>query len=584
MASGVRKADGQFDFSAGVDSSRVPTVRSDLTPNGLRREQVSWLKNGVCRNGSLTPRGGWLKRCRVVNTGLFQSGWLYDQSMLAGGGDPYLVLSISGQIYRVNVNTDNTVVDLSSVFGLTNPAGALHGYMCQGEEFLVIQAGDYATLPLFWDGTTMRRAVAGELPAAGPMDYYMGRMWYALGRLYGAGDVVYGAAGTAPYNQRDSILKSTECALIIGGDFFSVPSNAGNITALAHPANLDAAMGQGLLHVFTPKSIYALSVPVDRSDWIGTTNNKQPLQTVVQRTNGSFGDRCVVSQNGDLFYQGFDGIRSLITALRYFGQWANVPISNNEQRAIHFNDPTLMSFSSGIVFDNRLLQTCLPYVSPAGVAFKGILPLDFDPISTLQDQLPPAWDGMWEGLNVLQLFVGNYSGQERAFAVVAAENGGIDVWELTTANRFDQDDKRIPWYFETPAWTWAQEFELKKLDGGEIWVDRVYGTVDFEFHYRTDSNPCWQFWHKAQVCAARTTCEDVDNPICYPEQPYREGYKFPIVLPAPPHPGCDQFNNRPMNIGFQFQIRVAVKGFCRVRSGLFYAMPYDRAPFDGLQG
>ena len=66
---------------------------------------------------------------------------------------------IGGRIYQVRVDTDNSVVDLSAAFGLTMPPNEPIGFMAQGEEFLVIQSGDLITLPLFWDGVTLRRSL-----------------------------------------------------------------------------------------------------------------------------------------------------------------------------------------------------------------------------------------------------------------------------------------------------------------------------------------------------------------------------------------------------------------------------------------
>lgn len=747
MPSAVRVSDGSFDFSQGVDSGKVPTLQSELTPNGLKRNQVAWMKNATCRGGGIGPRSGWIKRCRVTDgSTLYQGGWMYDASALNSANNPYLMLSIGGRIYQVRVDTNNAVVDISAAFGLTNPATVPQAFFCQGEEFMVIQAGDYATLPLFWDGLNLRRSVGlaptgglggvtfavpaigqpvlitfavgytgpksnefvtvdghtyqwiantnrhtltvspydasvhhytfpvgdlittvagstgsgtflvavntdnntpttifcsgtfvpnlhpyvdantssggaqllanslgvpaanqewflniddpragqtittmaateAELPPAGPMDYYMGRLWYAQGRQYAAGDIVRGANGSGVYGFRDAILKVTENPLAVGGDGFSVPSNSGDITALNHTTALDAAMGDGPLLIFTPKSVYQLVVPVSRTAWQAATAANMPLQTVAQRDNGTPAERSVVSFNGDLFYKSKEGWRSLITALRYFGQWGNTPISNNVQRAIQFEDANLNQFQSGIVFDNRLLLTCLPEQTAAGVVHKGILPLDFDIISTLDTKLPPAWEGMDEGLEVLQLFVGNFSGQDKAFAVVvSAQDGGIDVWELTLDNQNDQNDARVIWYTETPAWTWGKEFQMHELDGGEIWIDRLRSTVELEVMYRVDADPCWNLWHREKLCSAQSSCEDCDNPVCYPEQPYQENYKFPVTLPKPPYPTCQGMNKRPVNKGYQFQVRVAVKGFCRIRGIIVHAIEMERAPYEGLRG
>lgn len=605
MASDVRLTDGQFDFIQGIDSGKVTTIRSELVPNGLERSQLAWLTNGTVRGGSISQRLGWVKLTSLTGytsgmlNGLYQGGWMYDPET----ANPYLVLSISGHIYKVLCEPPYTITDLSVQFALFNPDTEPKAFFCQAEQFLVIQAGDYTTLPLFWDGTTLRRSIGitntalgasapgvNEIPAAGPMDYYMGRLWYAIGRSYSAGDIVMNhGSGTAAYDFRDSVLNVTESPLCFGGDGFIVPSNAGNIRALAHSSAIDTTLGEGQLFIFTRKAIYKLVVPVDRTTWIAVDGNNQPSQTLVQRINGTYSDRSVVAVNGDLFYQSFDGIRSLMLAVKYFEQWGNTPISSNENRVLDFNDRSLMSSCSGIQFDNRLLQTCLPIQTASGIAFNGVIPLDFDLISTLQEKKAPAWEGMYEGLQFLQLFQGDFGGLQRAFTIIVSKlTGDLELWELTSNQRFDfiggdpNATNRVIWFAEFPAYNFGKPLELKKLVGGEIWFDKLYGSVDIEVHYRVDADPCWQQWHRQTICSAESSCETVTDPVCYPIQPYREGFKWPVTLPSPPMPGCESFSKRPMNIGYQFQVRVALKGWLRIRGLILYADEVQKSIYQGL--
>ena len=106
-----------------------------------------------------------------------------------------------------------------------------------------------------------------EIPAAGPMVYYQGRLWYAIDRIVSAGDIVGDqSSGTLAYEFRDAILKVTENPLAIGGDGFAVPTNAGSIRGLAFVATQDTALGQGNLIVATRKSLFSLFVGSSRVD------------------------------------------------------------------------------------------------------------------------------------------------------------------------------------------------------------------------------------------------------------------------------------------------------------------------------
>lgn len=692
----VTIVDGSLDFSGGVNSYLVPTIASDRNPNGLKRNQLSWLNNATLRGGGITQRPGWLRLGSLPDSamGLYQGSFMYEPDT----EQPYLIMAIGGQIWKVDPDDATQAVDLSAQFGLSLPADQERYYFCQAEQFLVTQAGDLFKLPLIWDGSILRKslglsglgleaeppgtvqghyvftdsyvlpafwtvpAVGGnvvinttgtatlgthvfilngysynptngnllsysailsswlvfavnpgvsvtlqllgygpgsapgtnfagvnffsltqepavftpgtaEIPPATAMDYYMGRLWYAQGRQYSAGDIVGNqASGTQPYNFRDSVLKVTENPLAVGGDGFTVPTNAGNIRAIKHSANINTALGEGQLYIFTRRSVYSLTVPVTRNDWIGANSQNQPLQQVVQITNGAVNDRTVAEQNGDLFFQSFEpSIRSLVLAIRYYEQWGNTPISINENRILRFNDRGRMQFSSGVSFDNRMLQLVLPEECPVGTVHRAVIPLNFDVISTLEQKLPPVWEGMYEGIGFLELTTGDFGGRQRCIAPVWSDKDrNLQLWEISTSERFEADDKRVAWYIEFPAFTWGDEFELKKLVSAELWLDRIYGEVMYALEYRPDGDPCWYMWHQWKFCTARNSCEDVHNPVCLYQKEYCESFRETVTLPRPPD-SCQRASGRPTTIGYQFQCRLTIKGFCRVRGLLLKA-------------
>lgn len=607
--------DGSVDFSGGVDSLKVTTIASQQNPGGLARNELAWLDNATVRDGGILSRTGWQYCQTLFNASKFyQGGGVYEPDF----DTPYLLLSVSGHIYKVIIPAPGGAfpppIDLSASFANTtnrNDATTAKAVFCQGEQFMIIQAGDLGqvavpTLPLFWDGNKLFRskgitntAVApgtpgvNQIPAGLSMDYFMGRLWYAQGRQANAGDIVFGPSGTGGpggYGLRDAILNVTENPLVVGGDGFSVPSNAGNIRAIFHNANLNAQLGQGQLLVGTRKAIYNLNVPVTRNDWIAANNSNQPLMTVVQINNGPVNDRSVVKVNGDVFMQTLEpAIRPMSAATRDFSQWANTEISSNIQRVLSFNDRALLQFSSGCLFDNRLLQTCLPTNTPQGVVHPALAVLDFMPISSFGQNLYPIWEGIYEGLSFLQLFTMDWNGLERCFAVVVSTvDNSIQLYELTTFERSDfnasktaadpDGESRVTWIAETPAYTFGNEFILKRLETLELWFDKIFGEVIFKVEWRPDSDPCWKLWHQWKHCFARNSCEDVNNPVCYPIAPFREGFRATDTLPRPPK-NCESAMGRPAHIGYQFQLRITVKGWCRIRGLRLFATQFDQKTF-----
>ena len=610
MASPEIMIDGSADFSGGVDSIKVTAIQSSLNPNGLARNQLAWLTNGSVRDGGITPRAGWQPIGGIHDgSALFQGSAVYTPTV----GDPYFIALIGGIVYSVTAATPPVVTNLSAQFatlldGLMMPVNQVQAFFCQAEQFMIIQSGDLVTLPLFWDGLTLRRSngiigagnIPGpypvelnELPAGGPMVYYQGRVWIgqwnAKLRVYCAGDIVGNqSSGTYAYDYTDSVLKVTECPLATGGDGFTIPSQGGDIRALAYSANLDATLGQGTLFIFTRKQIYSLTVPVTRADWIATTGANMPVQQVVQITNGSVNDRSIVASNGDLFFQTLaPSIASLSMCLRYFQQWGNTPISANENRIQQYSDRSLLHFTSGIQFDNRLLMTTLPKLTPQGVVFPAIIPLDFTPISSFGKTSSPAWGGHYEGLQWLQLQTADFGGLERAFGFTVSDaDSTIQLWELSQADQFENGDNRINMVIESPSFDWGKPFELKKLVSLELWFDRLYGTVDFQVFYVPDQYPCPQAWATFTECAARNAQEDGSsnaNPLGYPiVNNYQQQYRATKVLPLPPGGTCNPATGRPFNISYSFQIIIQVTGFCRIRGLLLKALPVEKGLYTGL--
>ncbi len=594
MPLGLRLVDGSVDWSGGVDSQKVPTLSSPSNPNGLDRNQLAWLINGTVRDGGISQRAGWPFLTKLITSGLWQGGYLYEPT----GANPYLVCSISGKIYKALLEAPYTVTNLSIQFGLSNTATIEQAFFCQGEQFLVIQAGDYGlvntpTLPLFWDGTALRRSLGinnpaiapgtpgvNEIPAATCMVYFQGRLWWAQKRAVGAGDIVLGPSGTLPYLKRDSILEVTENPLVVGGDGFVVPSNAGNIRALAYTANLDVSLGQGPLYIFTRKQIYQLTVPVTRTDWISASSTNQPAMTVVQIVDGAVNEKCVVGVNGDLYFQSLEpGIRSLLTAIRYFQQPGNTQISSNENILIRANDRALLHAATGCQFDNRLLESALPFQTSQGIAHQAIVPLDFVPVSSFEKSSPPVWEGSHEGLDFFQLFSGDFGGLPRAFVVGPSKlDGSINIWELSQFELRDQNDHRIVTQATFPSFEFQKLILTKKLDTAELWFDEIYGTVDFVMEYRVDMDPCWYPWHRWQHCTARDSSEDATKPILYPLRKFCSSWKR-FVLPVP-QPQCSSSTNRPSNIGTQFQPRLTWKGTARLRGLWLYAFEVERQLYD----
>jgi hypothetical protein len=274
--------------------------------------------------------------------------------------------------------------------------------------------------------------------------------------------------------------------------------------------------------------------------------------------------------------------------VRFFGQWGNTPISQNEDRVLRPNDRSLMRFSSGIEFDNRALFLAMPRIAADGVnvVHDAIMPLDFDIVTNLEEKTAPVWEGAWGGMQILQLFEADFGGVSRAFvAMISDEDASINIWELSRDGKTENGDNRITTSIEFPAYTWSTsglETKLKRLIGGEIWLDRLSGTADIDVWYRQDSDPCWWRWFYRQICTARE-CFEANPPLeCYPNEDFCTGYESALVLPEPKGV-CGSMGIRPSNIGYQFQVKLVIKGSCRVLGFIPYVIPHNEPPYRGLE-
>jgi hypothetical protein len=326
---------------------------------------------------------------------------------------------------------------------------------------------------------------------------------------------------------------------------------------------------------------------VSRADWIAANSSNQPQIFVVQQGagTGSCNDTGIVSINGDLWYTRADGnLQSLLTAVRYFQQWGNVDVSSNENQILDTVNLNLLGTVSSIYFSNYYLSLTSPKQTPYGVVFMAIAPLDLEPISTLEEQLPPAWMGQFEGLQILSLTSATFASKQRAFATTLSTQteGQIELWELIPMSVGDNGN-RIQWQFLTPSLTFSEhgwEQELKRLVSAEMWLDMIQGVVDVEVEYCPDGSSCFYKWTKFSVCNA-TDSSQLTPSQGYPIIPFSPGKRRPLVLPLPPDANDDE-DGRPANIAFEFQTKVTIKGECRVRGWFLKAEKVERPLYENM--
>jgi len=558
----VRTA-GQASFLGGANSGLAPQLLGD---NGY-----SWGVNTTLRGGAIGPRPGYLKQTlsfdsettdtRFSSGGRFQGAGIHENP----DGKSVILVMVAGRLFSIEPCRDNKTVEVTP--GTTNEdvnhSTADRATFQQAEDWTIVQNNIDA--PIIYGNGASRRSTpmkGREVPTGLMMAYGNGRVWVSKGRSYVAGDLVGSSSGSG-VERRDAVLRFTENDYLAEGGAFRLPTT-GDITGMKFVSNLDTALGDGDLIVFSRKGGYAVSVPTDRTLW---KNLDYPAQRSAVPIGAVSGD-SIVNVNGDLYYRSPDGLRSLVFARRQFGTPGNTPISEEVDRAFQFDAPHFLDYSSAVLFDNRYLCTCTPQKSSIGVHHKGLVALDFAPVSFMGQTSRPVYDGMWTGVNILKIMTGSFDQEEKCFAIVESASGTIEVWEITKDATTDFDGTnydRIQWFFETRAYNFASNYERAALDRFEPWLTDIGGQVDITVYSRPDTSANWYLWKTWQESAKDTFCSgENDSNGCQTITPYNLSYR-PRRSIGSPSEDCENLDpKKPVSRGYSFQFRVQVTGQAQI--------------------
>ncbi len=564
-----RVSAGWLSLEAGVNQGVAPNL---VPPN-----QSAFAVNTSFRGGWPTPRPAWIKRPLsfgddpelefAFKSGYFVTGAPYRSDSGLGSG----ISLHSGRFFKFNVS-DWSVQEIT-ISGDPNPANMQRAWAIQAENFWLLQDGQSKVF--CYNGGSSRRLGERELPVGKQMVYYQGRVGVFSGRRYVFGDIVY---GPPTFTDRGTILNMTENTFINQGGAFAVPIDAGEIVGVKPIANLNTALGQGPLVVFTDSGVFATVLPQDRTQWQTTT---QPIQTIIQTETGATGQDVLVNVNEDLYYRTDDGVQSLAYAVRNNGQPGNTPISNEVNGILSADAQDFLQYGSGINFDNRMLMTCSPaYSQGHGIYHRGLVALDFDLITGMREKLPPAWEGLWTGPNILKIFRVRHQKVMRCFAYVLNSNNEIEIWELTRDRLFDNDgtqDIRIVWGPESRSMDFGSKFDAKRLFAGDMFIDNVSGQVDITLQYRPDGHPCWLDWDSWSECAKVSLCAE-DLVACQSLPNFRPQYR-PYRQFVQPSDSFDPITKKLYRVGYEMQFRLNITGSCRVKQTRFNAYQEQQPPY-----
>jgi hypothetical protein len=402
-----------------------------------------------------------------------------------------------------------------------------------------------------------------ELPAGRMGAYGHAQNWISLvdGVSFIPSDISGGASGTAAYQYRDAVLKTTN--ITFGSGNFRIPSAGDVITSMTFAAILDVALGQGPLMVGTARSIFSCVAPVDPANIAAIIAKGSPILTEALKGRGPLAQNSTLNVDSDIQFRSTAGLGSLILARQQFTSSlnGNTPISEEMVRVFNADDQQLLPYGSAIYFDNRVLFTASPQASSQGVFHTSLVAMNLDGLSSLRGKEPACYDGQWTGLNTLQLTQGLFNGTSRAFAFTFNVTlSKIELYELlpTGDQHFDNGSVPISAIIES-----ASLFNLDvkphevflQLLNGEIAVDQIIGTTRFQVFYKPDqygaygAQSCWVPWHDFTICATNNS-----KPLYFPRLGFGE----------PQSATCNGSLDAPTRFGRTFQVRLQISGYWRM--------------------
>jgi len=515
--------DGETTFLLGQDASKDA---EEVRPGGYFAGV-----NVTAHNGSLGPRPGFAKRkldfslltdlgvtqpngidIRDFET-IFKSGRFQAIIPYVIGNTYYLLIVVSGIIYLIHQQTyqvsvipidDGSFIDESLYRVNSSPSG---------KQVIIY---DYPNFSVIVEGFTARRAdpFLDEIPIAVLGTYNENRLFIGnAGNEFTAGDPTGTGFPDAPLSFTEILTPASS----FFGQVFQLPTEYNNevITAMAFLQVADTSTGIGPLLIGTSRAIYSYATQLSRLDW-----ELNQFGTLLNYNTGIAGPRALTNVNSDLFFMGTDGqIRSLSMARNSQAKWANVPLSREVRDWLKFWDKDLTKFATMSYFKNKIYITANPYrvkaydsngVSITDIAHGGMVVLSFDSVGNLSSESPPAWDGLYTGINPMDMTINN----DRFFIMSKNRSLVNNLYELTPDTTLDiEDDATL--YIRSILYTREFQFESpfnnKEAKNIELSLENIKGDFNLVVEYKPSHACCFLPWKEFTHIAPWRTCKIPTN-------------------------------------------------------------------------
>lgn len=565
-------ADGTRYFNGGQDAWQNPdrirpecyvkgvntsSKKSILQPRPSFREQPIRFENRKLVNAF-----GYTRTIKdLFQSGLFQAAIPYkilDRD--------YLVLVIGGLIYRYSINTSDLIL-MSEDIKVSQFSPRINWSVAG--RFLVL--ADFPDNCVIIDdkGEVTRASydyIASngfhqpQIPPSTVITYNQGRLFAAnAGVEFIAGDPVgTGIFPEAPVTFTETLLPGQNFT----GQAFSLGTNHNDeaITAMGFLQVIDASTGIGPLFVATENSIYYYRTDLPRLQW-----ELESFGSLLLYNAGIKGPRAFVNVNSDLVFLSADNnVYSLSMSRNDFQKWGHVPMSKEVDNWLSQGERDLVKHSFLSYFDNTILVSAIPYRVTAytremqpinDTAFRGVVALSLDNISTLSQQSNPVWEGLWTGINPLDAVTID----GRLFIIGKGQGSINGIYELDPKKTYDfiegreQNIRTVVYTREYTFDKYAQQ--LKNIKSLEVSVQKIKGNLKLKIEYRPSHSEEFKLWKKWEHDAPDRQCSyPVEFPNGLSSHNFRE-----LNFGGPEEDGCDPIFQDNFETFKKLQLRITIE-------------------------
>lgn len=576
--------DGFSELVAGVDDGRKPNL--------IDKNQCASADNCVFRGGETTTRPPFTTQSMTFEnpnltydaSGVFSAdpgptaqgshSFYFDTFQEASyyapaKGKECIMVSTGGRLYQVTPKPNNIMHVYEIALDKRNRNTLPISYHVQAGVYHITQDGE--SRPIITSGTGARRANVDEIFTGRMMAYGQGRIV-----LVGNDDLIYfGDIRDGKGNGDADLLGFTETQFLNEGFPSALPSGMGKPTAVFFIPQQDSATGVGECLVAGETGIESFFVSLPRDTWKDSAFQHTALLGI-----GATGHRAVCVVNEDVWFRSNDGFRSYRQARAVVNQWSQIPMSTNVSTWIDADTPNLLSYTSAVNFNNRLIATCTPVPNNGRLYHNGLVSLDFDILSTFGKVVAPAWDGHWSyntrdplrGLKVTQIVEGTFDGEHRCFAFfIDAFTSGTGTFGANAIIEISKDlighdtTGLITSNIKSRSMDFEQEFNEKNLYGGDFWIDDVQEETDVTIRYRPDQYPTFTDWYSFQV-------EPFGEVVEGDALVEKDGFSPRRSLPKPADLTDPTMTKRSLRRGYEIQTEIEWTGRATIKKFRAHAM------------